>query len=687
MPLPARFHLPLVSLLVPRLVAPTMVAALLCLGSATAAAQASPDTGSLTPVVVTATRVPFAQAVPTTTSSVITGDELRARGIVSVADALRDVAGASPVQTGSPGGVVSLFLRGGQSDYVKVLVDGVPLNEPGGAYSFENLTTADIERIEVVRGPSSVLYGSDAVTGVIQILTKRGAGPLSGAVTANGGNYRSANGTLDLSGSTGLLGYSAGGVRQSTAGILPFNNQYTNGELSGRLDWGRATPTAAALTGRYHTADYHFPTAGDGTPVDHNQHTRDEGSSLSLEANHAFTRIFGGQLTLTSNNDDRATINPQDGPADTNGFFATYDRNVIARNGADGRIDAHLDPRTTLAVGGSFEGQHATSRTADQFNPNQFGPPGFDAPPPTSRHRTVGAGYAELVGNLREAASYSLGLRVDDNSAFGTFGTYRVSVGYAVGYGINLHAALGTAFKEPTFEQNFSRAPFDVGNPHLAPERSTGWEVGIAESPFGEGLVLSATYFNQRFHNIIDYTPSAAPVAGSPGDSTNFVNIAGAIADGIELGLHAGPVAGVSLDLAYTGLLTRVTDNGVDHSGYSQFLVGTRLIRRPAHQFSGTLRHPLGRGSLAVTGRFVGTRDDINFNAPFPGTTARVLLPGYTTVDLAGEYPLVAAGGRGPALSLTVRAINVLNRHYDEVATYAAPGRTVLVGGRVVVGR
>ena len=133
------------------------------------------------------------------------------------------------------GGLTSLFLRGGESGYAKVLLDGVPLNEPGGVFYFQNLTTADIDRIEVARGPTSVLYGSDAMTGVIQIFTKRGSGPPAGMLDLRAGNYKSFDGSAGLQGGSPGIRYSLGGTRETTAGILPFNNQFTNGEIGGRL--------------------------------------------------------------------------------------------------------------------------------------------------------------------------------------------------------------------------------------------------------------------------------------------------------------------------------------------------------------------------------------------------------------------------------------------------------------------
>jgi vitamin B12 transporter len=337
-----------------------------------------------------------------------------------------------------------------------------------------------------------------------------------------------------------------------------------------------------------------------------------------------------------------------------------------------------------VTLGATLEGQHDATRSADEYN---FGPPGVvvDTPPPAAHNRQVTSGYGEVVGNIGDKASYTVGGRVDDNSAFGTFGTYRLGAGYAVGYGAQLHASVGTAFKEPTFEQNFSTAPYDVGNPELKPERSFGWEVGVRETPF-LGLTATATYFNQQFRNLIDYTPSAVPVPGSPGDSTNYVNIAGANADGIEIGLEIGPIYASTLQLYYTGLTTLVTQNGVDTSGYSQFKVGTTLIRRPAHTFSAVVAHQFtGRGSVSLDVLFVGARDDINFNAP-TDSTARVVLAGYTTVALAADYRLFGGSHGVPGFSLTFAVNNLFNRQYQSVYSYAAPGRVVLGGARITFG-
>ena len=153
-----------------------LVCASLLVAPALEAQEQSPDTARTAPVIVTATRLPLNQSTLPVAVTVITGEELRLRGVTSMADALADVTSAYIAQSGSQGGTTSLFLRGGESKYVKVLIDGVPANEPGGSYDFASLTTDNVERIEIVRGPASVIYGADAVAGVVHVITRRGVG-------------------------------------------------------------------------------------------------------------------------------------------------------------------------------------------------------------------------------------------------------------------------------------------------------------------------------------------------------------------------------------------------------------------------------------------------------------------------------------------------------------------------------
>ena len=248
-----------------------------------AAALAAQDTITLQPVVVTATRVPTPANAVSSAVTVISGASLRERGVRTVADALAGTVGATVVQTAGPGSQTSLFVRGGESDYAKILVDGVPLNQPGGAYNLAHLTTDDVDRIEIVRGPVSVLYGSDAVTGVIQIFTKANAGRLRVDAEAGAGSYGATRAGATMSGGTTRLRYSFGASRSESDGLFPVNSDDRNTVATARVRWAPDARTDAAVTVRQGDNVFHYPTDGAGRVVDVNQHASDRGPVVSID--------------------------------------------------------------------------------------------------------------------------------------------------------------------------------------------------------------------------------------------------------------------------------------------------------------------------------------------------------------------------------------------------------------------
>src|SRR5256712_192383 len=252
------------------------------------------DTVILKPVVVTATRVPVPADVVASAVTVLRGADLEAQGIRTAAEALETVPGAHVAETGSFGGQTSLFMRGGESDYTKVLLDGVPLNEAGGFIDLAHLTTDNVDRIEVVRGPVSVLYGTDAVTGVVQVFTRTGRGNPRMGAELRGGTYGATAVALDIVGGSQHLSYSARVSRFSADGLYPLNNDYRNKIGIARI---QVTPDArsdASLTYRYGDDIYHFPTDGTGAPVDSNQRSAERGPLLSLSAG----RVLGQHLDV-----------------------------------------------------------------------------------------------------------------------------------------------------------------------------------------------------------------------------------------------------------------------------------------------------------------------------------------------------------------------------------------------------
>lgn len=629
-------------------------------------AQEHRDTVRLSPVVVTATRLPTPVTSLAATVTVLEGEELQARGVRDVADALREVPGVAIVRSGSYGALTSAFVRGGESNYVKVLVDGVPINDPGGAVDLATLTTDNVDRIEIVRGPASVLYGSDAVAGVVHILTRRGAGAARGHVGVSGGTFGTVAAEAGFSGGVEAVSYGVGFARTRTDGILAFNNQFHHTVLSGSV---RARPDArtdAALSVRYTDGAFHFPTDGAGNVVDRNAFRFQERLAGALEAGRFLTDRLEGRVLLTLNDTDAGIDDRPDGPADTLGFFAFQSVQALARRGADGRLNLHLGGGHVVTVGAHLEEQRERSFNQSQ---SEFG----SSTGSLDVERANRGYYAQL--HARPAADLALtgGVRLDDNDAFGTFVTYRVGATYRVPSGTRLRGSVGTAFKEPTFFENFAASPFARGNPDLVPERSTTWELG-AEQTFAAGRArLGATFFSQQFRDLIQFT-FAPP---SPGDP-NFFNVAAADARGVELEAQAVAAPGLTLSASYTYLDTEVQDAGFDAGPAGEFVQGERLLRRPTHTLAaGVAYRVAGRARLAANLRYVGTRDDVDF-----AVFERAALPAYATLDVAAETDVVRAGAR--RLAVTLRIANLLDETYEEVFNFPAPGRAVSVGVRGV---
>jgi vitamin B12 transporter len=647
---------------------PWMCAAILGLLSPSVLdAQVPADTVELNPVVVTATRVPRpADEVPALVT-VLSGAELRARGITTVFEALRDVPGAAVVQTGAFGGQTSLFLRGGQSNYVKVLVDGVPLNQPGGAFDFANVRTDNVDRIEVLQGPASVLYGSDAVTGVVQIFTRRGGGPGNGEMALRGGTFGTLDWDAEASGGNKKASYSFGVSRLTSDGVYAFNNDYRNTLTSGLVRVAPDERTDATLTVRYHDNTYHFPTNGAGVAEDQNQYTYGSGPTLGLDAGHYFTPRLEARLLLTTNNADVGYDNQPDSPADSN-LFHSLDR--FRRSSADLRANLRLPAGSVVTAGAAFEQEHdrSTNVCASSF--------GDCTTPPVDTSRWNGALYAQVVSDVARRMSLVAGARLEDNQRFGTYATYRAGAVYRLTASTRIRATAGTSFREPTFYENFSTG-YSIGNPDLKPEHAHSWEVGLEQSLARGRATFSGTFFDQRFVDMIDYNPSA--LAPTP----NYKNIAGATANGVELGIRAVPGA-LSFGMSYTYLHTDVTNPGFDSTSGATLAPGQPLLRRPKHSARLDVDyrfHERGTASLGVT--YVGDRQDQDFATfPFP----RVTLPSYTRVDFAGEIHLLRSRGPAPELAASMRIENLFGAAYQEVKHFEARGRTILIGARLRFG-
>ena len=643
------------------------------LGTAPLAAQVSRDTVELSEIVVTADRSPTPASRNIASTTVITGEELRQRGVYFLDDALRGVPGAAIVPTGSYGGSTSLFLRGGQSNYVKVLVDGVAQNQSGGFFNFAELTTDNIDRIEVVRGPASVLYGTDAVSGVVQIFTRQGAGPLTTEVSGRAGSFGSYSGDVGIHGGTDQLSYSASLGRFASDGIYHFNSQYTNTVASGSLTVRPDVRTDLTLSARSGDNNTHFPTGSDGVPVDSNQSSVVQGTTLSLDIGHRFTERAEARVLVGSYAESIFDDNQSDSPGDTLGFFMSQGQSRLLRRSADVRGIFQPTERLRLTVGGVAEYQELRQLSRSEYDFG-FGRT-VQADPPFSPTRRNAGLYAQGLVDVTRRVLLNLGGRLDDNQEFGTHGTVRAGAVVALGAGLRTRGSVGTAFKEPSLRENFIQGAFELGNKDLKPEQSTSWELGVEQTLAKGAATFAATYFDQHFRDLIQYNGGVA--TGLP----NYQNIAKATSRGLELTANVRPVRELTFGASYTWLKTNVVDAGFASAVGGVFENGKPLIRRPKHSLRldgrARLREQLSLGG-AVT--YAGKRDDVDFSS-FP--SSRTSLPSYTLVDMDAAFDLIQPGAGRIGLTATLKVENLFDADYQTVFGFRGRQRAVFGGARV----
>lgn len=636
-------------------------------GAADSARRAPPDTAryDLEELVVTANRAPVPLRRVPSRVDVISGEELRARGIHFVSRALRGLAGTSFSSQGPYGGVTSLFMRGGESDYVQVLVDGIPVNDPGGSFDFAHLTADDVERVEVMRGPGSVLYGSDAMTGVIQIFTRDGRGPSSARSGLRGGTYGSLVLDAGVSGGGPDASYSFEFSRFTSDGLRAFNNDYRNVTGTGRFRVVPDDRTEAGITLRYTDSRYHFPTDGAGRLVDENQFQDRDGTVLGVDLRRELGPTLDARLRVSTYSSNTAFDDAPDGPADTTGVFAFESQGDLDRHRGEITLSYRPDAATRILFGGSLEEaeERSSSRSRSAFGTSAS----------SSLHdRWNRALYLQTTRDVGGWVTLTGGVRVDDNEEFGFHDTYRLGAAVHPTETTRIRAAFGTGFKAPTFFENFATG-FAKGNPALTPESTKSWEAGLEQEIPGAGLRLAATYFDQSFDDLIQFTFSP-PQEGDP----NFFNVGAADVRGLELEASLPLADELQVAGSYTYLDTEVVDAGFQQDENDSFVEGERLLRRPTHSASLEIAvRPLDRARISTAARWVGDRADRDFGV---SPVRRVVLDDYLTVDLSSRFVLISGGSGRPEIAPTLRVENLFDGEYREVAGFPARGRTLIVG-------
>ena len=639
----------------------------LLLVASPAAAQIRPL--ELEGLIVTGTPVPRAVGTEGSHVTILEGEDLRLRGMARMADVLAEVPGLVVVGSGSYGSVTSIFFRGAETDHVKVLVDGVEMNQAGGGIDLAGMAVWDVERVEVVRGPASALYGSSALAGVIHIITRRGKGPAAVSASGGVGTYGRQESSAGVEGGTPSTGYALSLSRSSSDGILELNNEFESLVVSGGVQARLDENTRVSLSGRYADRTYHFPTDGAGNVVDENAFSFGDETTLGAEAIRMVSPRIEVRAALSTYGWDGGSLDEPDSPADTLGFFGFSSLDAFRRTSADLRASFNLWSGSVASAGVQVERAHqrSFSESLSEFGPSTG----------RSHYRRSNQAYYAHLQTSHAGWAGNAGVRIEDNEQYGTFFTYQAGVSYLLPQlGTRLRGSLGRGFKEPTFMETHATG-WVVGNPYLRPERSRAWEAGLEQSLGGGGSVLSITWFRQSLDDLIQYT-FMTPEPGGP----NYFNVAEARTQGLEAGASLA-LGSLALSGGYTYLLSRVLNAGFDEGDGAVFVEGAPLIRRPRHQASGAATYRFSRASLSGNVRWVGLRHDRDFSV-WPA--APVELRGYVLVGLAGEVDLVRPGDGRPAVSLHFRGENLAGEEYQEVFGFRSPGRSVMVGGRIRFG-
>jgi len=616
------------------------ILSLSCLTSAIALTSvpvfAEDNEQSIDEVVVSANRIARPASQVGSSVTVIDADDIKRRQETSVADLLRGAAGVNISRNGGLGGVTSLRLRGADSGQVMVAINGIKINDlasPGGGTNFANLFTDGIKRVEILRGPQSTLYGSDAMGGVIAIETSSGDDTgLSGFAEVGSYATRRVGGAVGLQFGDDISGMMrVGHVRSDGISAADENDGNTEADgyeslsLLGSLDAeiGADITLSGFVRAVESSADvdaYDFVTGGYADADDaEDTDDRQIGSSLSFD-------LLGGRvenrINLSWANIDRSSF-----VAGEKSFAATSRRRALEYLG-----HADLNETASLVFGAESEKNRITTESFGFWASSEAG------------NADINSAFGEAQIEAMDSVHLSIGVRQDDHAQFGGHTSLRGTLAWQVMDQTLIRTNWGEGFKAPTLYQLFSA----YGDQDLVPETSRGWEIG-AEQGWGEKDSLngrvSATYFDRDTDNQIDFSFA----------TFTYANLNQTEAKGVELALQLRDGEKRGIDLNYTWLDATDRDTGL------------ALMRRPENSFNAEAFTDLGNDMQASVGlTHVGKQQDVAGE-----------MPGYTVVDARWSWAI------RDGVEVYARIDNLLDKEYQQVSGYGTPDRSVFAGIRL----
>lgn len=630
----------------------------------TASAQAT-GPAPLDTIVVTATRTPTPVDRVPASVSVVTRADIERNAWATLPEALRTLPGMTVVSSGGAGANTSVFMRGNNSDHVLVLLDGMPINDPSasaGAFNFGDDLLGGFSRIEVVRGPASSLYGSNAIGGVVNLITAAGADrPAVATAEAAAGTQSTWRGAAGLRGTVDRFDYGVTLDGFTTAGRNNTPARFATRNLGEADGFENLTATAKGvlrlnrvrLEGLLRWRDARFDL--DSVPTDdpnYKGESRQTAWQVAAEGDPLTDRLTT-RLAVGQSRTDRSFTNARDALSvgtnddDFDSVRTHVDlQNTLALPDAGGFDDG------TLAFGGSYAHEKANFRTRST---SAFGPFNQDVDA-TADSRAM---FAHVQARVAGLVDVTAGVRYDSPDDFGDRATWRIgAVAPLPGTPVRLKASAGSGYKAPTLYDRYGRTNFGYrGNPDLDAERSTAWEAGIEADLPGMGradlAALSAAYFSSNVDKLIqfDFVRNTS------------INIAKADIQGVETAATLRPADGVSMTATWTWTDARNAQTG------------QRLLRRPEHQVTLAGTTKVGTVTLSPEAQYIGRRLDVVYTdaGGFVGNRA---VEGYWRANLA------VAWRAAPNVELFARGANLFDRRIEDPNGFAQPGRALTVGAR-----
>ena len=618
-------------------------------------------------IVVTATRMKTPLGEVGTPTSVVTDTQINAQQMHDVTNALREVPGVQVTQDGSPGTLAEVSIRGATPAQTLVMIDGVPLNDStDGSFDLSNLMTDDLDRIEVVRGAGGSLYGSQAIGGVVNMITKEGSGAPKFSMLSEGGNAGTQRQVLSADGAEGKLAFSGALSYFSTNGFLRRNDGSDNLSGAMRLDYHLDPDTTVRGFARYTAANVGLANYSiyAGIPINPVAHQRTEFMLYKGEIDHRFSEKLTTSLSGYFVRDMlRINAPPFSG-------FDIFEADHIAQEtrGAIAQAIYRWNRNFRSLIGFEFRDRWAHSQS-DYF---------FLSPPPVTQsltmfnaHRDDYSGYIEQEGHFFDNHLIATdGFRVDGNTQFGD----EVSPSWAVAIpfparGLTFRGSYSEGFRAPDFDSLYFPG---YGNPNLQPEISSEWDGGVTKD-FGEGFDVTANYFSRRVHNLIVAVPCAYNASTCP-DGAHAGNAGRVDTQGIEFIPSAHPLKGLTLSGSFTYL-------DETHVSIARDIQPTRVPKYSAQALVDYTRAALFRsedsGTITVAYTFVGDRADITPVGTITNHDA------YHRVDLAATYSPGFTWSFVRDEMIFTRIDNLLDRHYAETFGFPAPTINFVSGLKV----